>query len=33
MSEKKRCKFCSRQIPLSSVFCPYCGNSIVKKQK
>ncbi|MCK4895505.1 MAG: hypothetical protein KAS47_01750 [Candidatus Heimdallarchaeota archaeon] len=33
MSENKRCKFCSRQIPLASVFCPYCGNSIVKKQK
>ncbi|MBY9000585.1 MAG: hypothetical protein KGD64_06710 [Candidatus Heimdallarchaeota archaeon] len=33
MSEKKRCKFCSRQIPLESVFCPYCGNRNVKEQK
>ena len=33
MSEKKRCKFCSRQIPTESVFCPYCGNRLIKQQK
>ena len=33
MSENKRCKFCSREIPLVSDFCPYCGNRISKEQK
>ncbi|RLE62689.1 MAG: hypothetical protein DRJ47_10310 [Thermoprotei archaeon] len=27
-TEKKRCRFCHRQIPADAKYCPYCGKRL-----